>query len=149
MGGLLSKWPVLREHAVGATDLDPGGGVRDQSLAGWVGEIQASYLQRCAALQELRERSGLTLRAEVTHLPPGASLGRPAGVVVTAGVTEVLPEAFVLAVRLRTDGGERDVVIDARVRLWLEDPATGAASPIGDELRDEFIALAHTAEHYN
>jgi hypothetical protein len=149
MGGLLSKWPVLQEHPVGDSDLEPGGGVRDRSVAGWVAAIQAAYLERCTVLGELRRRSGLTLREEVTRLPSGASLGRPAAVLVTAGVTEVLPQAFMLAVRLRTDGAERDVAVNARVRLWLEDPATGAASAIGDELRDEFIALAHAAEHYN
>jgi acyl-CoA thioesterase FadM len=149
MSGLISRWPVLQEHPVGAADLDSGGRVRDERVAGWVAAVQAAYLERCAVLTALRERSGLALRDEVTHLPSGASLGRPVAVVVSAGVTEVLPQAFVLAVRLRTDGGERDVAVNARVRLWLEDHATGEASAIGDELRDEFIALAHAAEQYN
>jgi hypothetical protein len=31
----------------------------------------------------------------------------------------------------------------------LEDPITGDAQPLGDEIRDELIALAHAARHYN
>jgi hypothetical protein len=31
----------------------------------------------------------------------------------------------------------------------LEDPATGEAREIGDDIRDELIALEHAAAHYN
>jgi hypothetical protein len=31
----------------------------------------------------------------------------------------------------------------------LEDPVTGEARDLGDEIRDELIALEHGAQHYN
>jgi hypothetical protein len=31
----------------------------------------------------------------------------------------------------------------------LEDPVTGEARELGDEIRDELIALEHSAAHFN
>lgn len=34
-------------------------------------------------------------------------------------------------------------------RIHLEDPATGAAHELGTEIRDELIALEHSARYFN
>jgi hypothetical protein len=104
-GAFVSRWPVLEEHPVAAGDLDAGGAVRDDSVARWVAAARSAYLDRCAALRRRQQASGLELQVESASLPPGASLGRrPAAVAVSAGVREVWPSSFAIAVRLRPDG---------------------------------------------
>jgi acyl-CoA thioesterase FadM len=140
---------VLQEHPVTAGDLDADGVVRDQSVARWVAAARAAYLDRCAALRQRLEGSGLELQAQTTRRPPGASLGRPAAVVVTAGVREIWPSSFAVAVRLRPVGGDRDGAVNAACIMRLADPAGGEPGELGDEVRDELIALEHSAEHVN
>jgi acyl-CoA thioesterase FadM len=145
----MSRWPVLQEHPVTAEDLDADGVVRDESVARWVAAARSAYLDRCVALRRRREGSGLELRDRTAALPPGGSLGRPAAVVVTAGVREVWPSSFAIAVRLRPVGGDREVAVNATCIMRLADPTIGEPRELGDEVRDELIALEHSAEHYN
>lgn len=149
MTGIVSKWVVLREHAVAAEDVDADGHVLDEVLAGWVDEACAAYLDHCRVLHEKRDRDGLVLRSRVGPLPPGARFGRPSTVAVSAGAREVRRSSFTIAVRLRAAGGETDVAVNARCVVSLEDPATGEASALGDDVRDELIALEHAAAHFN
>ncbi len=149
VSGLVSRWPVLQEHPVTVEDLDADGVVSDQSVARWVAAARSAYLDRCSLLRRVREGSGLELRDGVVRLPPGGSLGRPAAVVVTAGVRELRPSSFVIAVRLRPGGGDRDVAVNAACVMRLEDLTTGEVREIADEVRDEFIALEHAAAHFN
>lgn len=140
---------MLQKHPVTVEDLDAVGFVSDQSVERWVAAARSAYLGRCAVLRRMREGLGLELRDGVVRLPPGGSLGRPEAVVVTAGVREVRPSSFLIAVRLRSVGGDRDAASNATCVMRLEDPATGEVREIGDEVRDEFIALEHAAEHFN
>jgi acyl-CoA thioesterase FadM len=147
--GIVSRWVVLREHAVGADDVDADGNVLDEVLARWVDEACAVYLDRCRPLDEMRERDGLVLRSRVNALPPGARLGRPSAVSVSAGAREVRSSSFTIAVRLRAAGGATDVAVNVACVVSLENPATGEARELGDDIRDELIAIEHAAEHYN
>jgi hypothetical protein len=115
----------------------------------WVAAARSAYLGRCAALRRLLERSALELEVQTSRLPPGASLGRPAAVVLTAGVREVWPDSFAIAERLRPVGGDREVAVNATCVMRLVDPASGEPRELGDEVRDELIALEHAAEHFN
>jgi acyl-CoA thioesterase FadM len=145
----VSRWPVLEEYPVQAGDLDAGGVVRDESVARWAAAARSAYLDRCAALRR-RQEEGLELQVQSASLPPGASLGRgPSAVAVSAGVREVWPSSFAMAVRLRPDGGDRDTAVNGSVVMRLVDPATGEPRELGDEVRDELIALEHAAEHFN
>jgi acyl-CoA thioesterase FadM len=148
-GAFVSRWPVLQEHPVTSSDLDADGVVRDESVARWVAAARSAYLDRCAALRRLREGSGLELQDRTAGLPTGASLGRPAAVVVTAGVREVWPSSFAIAVRLRPLGGDRDIAVNTTCVMRLVDPASGEPRELGDEVRDELVALEHAAEHFN
>jgi acyl-CoA thioesterase FadM len=140
---------VLEEHEVMPDDVDADGVVRDASVARWVGGARDAYLGGLSVLHELRARAGLELRDRVEGVPPGAALGRPKVVAVTAGVREVTPTSFALALRLRAMGGERDAVANVACAVWLEDPATGEPAELGDDVRDELIALEHAAQHFN
>jgi acyl-CoA thioesterase FadM len=145
----VSRWPVLQEHRVTDGDLDADGVVRDERVTQWLAGARSAYLRRCAALRRVRQASGLELQDRVAPLPPGAALGRPAAVVVTAGVREVWPSSFALAVRRRPVDGDRDGAVDVTCIVRLVDPTTGEPHELGAEVRDELIALEHAAEHYN
>jgi acyl-CoA thioesterase FadM len=149
MSGIVSRWVVLREHAVGADDVDADGHVLDEVLVRWVDEECAAYLDRCRVLGEMRDREGLVLRSRVGALPAGEHLGRPSAVAVSAGAREVRPSSFTIAVRVRAAGVATDVAANVACVVSLQDPETGEARDLGDEVRDELVALEHAAEHYN
>ena len=89
------------------------------------------------------------MRSRVGEHAGGRQLGGAPTVVVTATATEVLPEAFVVAVRIRPLAADSDDPLDLACEIRLEDPVTGAAQDIGRDIRDELIALEHGARHYN
>jgi acyl-CoA thioesterase FadM len=70
-------------------------------------------------------------------------------VAVSAGVREVWPSSFAIAVRLRPLDGDRDTPVNASCVMALVDPAGGEPRELGDEVRDELVALEHAAEHFN
>ena len=147
---MMTKWAVLREHQVTDGDLDADGTVADQAVGRWVDGACAAYLDGCALLlRQARGRDGPQVRHRPAALPRGASLGRPASVVVTASATEIRPDSFTVAVRLRPVGGDREAAVNASCVVRLEDRATGAALPVGRDLRDQLIAIEHAARHYN
>ena len=145
----MTKWSVARDHAVTADDLGDDGLITDDAVGRWIDRAGAAYLEQCAGLAETRSNAGLELRVRTTPHAGGAQLGRPPDVAVTATTTEVLPAAFIVAVRVRPIGGNHDTPIDVTCEVRLEDPATGEAYPLGNEIRDELIALEHGARHYN
>jgi hypothetical protein len=130
---IVTRWPVLHRHEITDADRDPDGHVRDDVLRHWVAGACATYLDRCATLprDRVRQRPG--------PLPPAARLGQASAVVVTAGATEFRPDSFTLAVRVR--GGE--VALDVRCAVQLED------GELGQDVRDELIAIEHSARHVN
>lgn len=148
MGGFITKWAVRQDRSVGGDDLDGAGTVRDEVLERWVAAACSAYLERCPVLQGKRERDGLELRQHARDLPAGSGLGSPERVVVTARATEFRPSSFVVAVRLRPLGGERDIM-DVWCEVRLEDPVTGEPRELDSAVRDELISIEHAAGHYN
>jgi acyl-CoA thioesterase FadM len=149
MSMISTRWSVLQEHRVSPDDLGPDGLVTDDAVAGWIAGARRAYLDRCTRLEDVRAGGGFALRDQTTRLPAGAEVGAPDLVAVSASAIEIFPTSFVVALRLRTAGGDTDVALDARSTLRLEDPATGATQEITDEIRDELIALEHAARHFN
>jgi acyl-CoA thioesterase FadM len=145
MGGILTKWLVLHEHPVTARELDADGTVSDETVARWVDAAVHAYLEHCDALRQ----PGLVPRHRTTALPRGAMVGRPAEVAVTASASEVRPTSFTISVRLRAIGGDRDTAVNATCVVRLEDEATGEVRELGPQVRDELIALEHSARHFN
>ena len=68
---------------------------------------------------------------------------------VGAGVTELFPDSFTMAFRMRTFGSEDDAVFNLSCAVSLELLETGAPYRLGDAVRDELIALEHGARHTN
>jgi len=148
MSGIMTRWPVLQAHAVTEHDLDAEGTISDDTVQRWVAAARLAYLDRCAVLRA-QEQSGLVLRHRPGALSRGALLGRPTDVVVTASATEVRPTSFTISVRLRPGGGDRELPVNATCVIDLEDELTGEARELGTEIRDELIALEHSAMHFN
>ncbi|MDQ1534411.1 MAG: hypothetical protein QOF28_2172 [Actinomycetota bacterium] len=142
-----SRWVVLRKFAVAPGDLDSEGVVRAEAVARWLAETRDAYLEKCVALRELRERSGSVLRARIDYAPAAERFGTPTVIIVGAGATEIRPTSFTIAFRLRPADGDGDDAINAACEVSLEDPETGEAHELGNDIRDELIALEHAAAH--
>ena len=142
-----SRWVVVREHSVGPDDVDSDGVVRAEAVDRWLAETRTAYLEKCVVLGELRDRLGLELRARVDQAPAPERFGTPTAVIVGAGATEIRPTSFTMAFRLRPADGNGDAAINAKCEVSLEDSETGEAHELGDDIRDELIALEHAAAH--
>jgi hypothetical protein len=146
---MTSKWSVAAEHDVRGDDVEADGTIADAAVDRWATDAAAAYLQQCLRLEERRAAAGLELRSRVGAHAGGARLGSDSTVVVTATATEVQPQAFVIAVRLRPVGTASSDPVDLTCEIRLEDPETGVPHDIDNEIRDELIALEHAARHFN
>jgi len=110
---------VLRDHVVDADDVDADGHVLDEILARWVDEACAAYLDQCRVLGEMRDREGLVLRSRVGSWPPGARLGRPTSVAVSAMVASVIePRPIARMIASSAREGAPQAAPPGRVLLW-------------------------------
>src|ERR1043165_9188252 len=125
MSSFVSKWVVMQRHAVSADDLDAGGVLRDEVVAGWIDAACSEYLDCCAALRETAAEAGCVVRIETRFVPLGAQLGAPAEVNVSAGATEIWPTEFAIEIRMRTYGSADDVAYSASCIVSIVDPSTG------------------------
>jgi acyl-CoA thioesterase FadM len=130
----VSRWPLLHEHRVTADDLDAHGIVRAEVVTRWLHGARDAYL---AGLRTF-DATGSVIDAP--RVPAELALDRPTSVLVSAGTREVFPDSFLVALRLRSFGGERDVTLDTASVVHVE---------VSDIVRDELIAREHAAEHAN
>jgi hypothetical protein len=149
MSGILTKWLVCHEHTVAEDDLDADGTIRDETVERWVTAAVLAYLDRCTELRRSAERGGLAIKHRINPHPRGSLSGKPEDVIVTASTSEVRPESFTISVRLRPGGGDTGTPLNARCVVRLEDPATGDIRELGRGIRDELIALEHSAGWFN
>lgn len=143
----VSRWVEVREFTVTPGDLAAGGRVRPEAIDRWLAEARTAYLEHCVVLRELRERSGLALRAHFDQPPAPERFGFPTSIIIGVGATEIHPTSFTMAYRVRAIDADGDTAINATCEVSLEDPETGEACELGDDIRDELIALEHAASH--
>ncbi len=148
MGTIHTTWSVGADHAVTPGDLAPDGSITDNAVGRWVDRAVHAYLDQCRILETTRARDGLELRVDAGPAARPAHLAAAPHVLVTATATEVFPTSFVVAVRVRPVGGEDDHPRDAARSVTLVDE-TGHPRALGTGIRDELIALAHAARHFN
>jgi hypothetical protein len=144
VSGFVSRWVVSEQHDVGPDDLDDDGFVRDEARDRWISSASAAYLDRCRALSQLADATGLSPTTRIGAWPESIRLLEPSAVVVSVRATEFVPDSFRLAVRVRSP----DVVVDIDCLCTLEDES-GHARELGDDVRDELIAFEHAAQHVN
>jgi len=143
MSGFASRWVVLRHEPVAPGDVEDDGTVREIALRRWVDAACDDYLARCHRFGALAADARHAAHRELQL--PGSLRSDAASVVVSARATEVWPAACKLSVRVRASSDE---VVDAACIVSLRDD-TGAAVELGNDVRDELIALEHVAEHFN
>jgi acyl-CoA thioesterase FadM len=134
---VLTKWLIYREYAVSPADLDASGEVLPAVVAGWLDDVRTDYLARCPLLTSLGT-------VDVRTVGPARVVDALDGVAVTATAAEVQPSAVTLSLRIRT----ADRTFDARSVVRVLD-GDGQAVEFGKGVRDELIALEHSATHYN
>ena len=134
---MLTKWLIYREYAVSPADLDASGAVSPSVVAAWLDEVRGDYLARCPLLSALGT-------VDVRTAGPAPVVDALDGVAVSATAAEVQPAAVTLSLRVRT----ADRTFDARSVLRVLG-ADGQAVELGKGVRDELIALEHSATHYN
>lgn len=129
----VSRWPVLLQADVRNEDRDDEGALGEAGAERLFALARDAYLDACRTV----EASDLRLRGMSVRRNP-APIGDT--VTVSAGVVEILPDAFTLSVRIRATGDA--VVADVTATF-------ATADPIPASMRDEFIALAHNARHFH
>jgi acyl-CoA thioesterase FadM len=146
VSGISTRWVVLDQYPVTAAELDDEGRISDAAVERWVAAARDAYLDRCELLRH--PGPGIALRSRTVTHPPAAALGGPDMVAVSASAAEVRPTSFTISVRVRP-GGDEGAPLNVTCVIRLEDEATGEARPLGEEIRDELIALEHAAQHFN
>lgn len=140
---------MRHEHRVDPHDLDPDGRVTNEALERWTTSARAAYLAQCQVLAARQEQSGLEPTSRIVPPRSRTRMTGASAVVVSASATEVFPDSFVVAVRMRPIGGEDEDPFNVACIVRLEHPGTGEVGAIDDEIRDELIALEHAARHFN
>jgi hypothetical protein len=146
--GVLSRWLVSTDYSVEPEHRRPDGLITDGSLRGWAEAAVESYLDRCPLVRARVEAERLRLSRQFRRIPSASGLGRATAVLVTATAIEFLPSEFVVAVRVRPSGGETETPMNLSCVIRLEDAADEPVE-LGTAVRDELIALEHTATHFN
>jgi hypothetical protein len=131
---MISRWPVLVELSLVEGDFDGDGRLTETGVERLFAEGRSAYFAKCATV----DISDTEVRGTGVRLGGPVADGGAVGVAVS--VVEVFPESFTMNTRIR--GADGDVAADA----WC------TVSPGGEvtaAMRDEFIALAHGAQHYH
>jgi hypothetical protein len=149
MGTIHTTWSVRLDDAVTPGDLASDGSIGDDAVRGWIDRAVHAYVDQCHILEATRARDGLVVRVTGEAPVRASRLAAAPQVLVTATATEVFPDRFVVAVRVRPVGGDDDHPLDVSRSVELVDPGTVQPQELGTEIRDELIALSHAARHYN
>ena len=138
----MTKWVVAQQHEVDAPDA-----IDDAVVDAWIAAACDAFVEQCVRLRAMRDDAGLLLVAAPAERAAPA-FGRATEVIVSASATEVYPDSFTVAVKLRPVGEGAGSILNTTCAFRLVDPANEPQA-LGNEIRDELIALAHAAQHYN
>jgi hypothetical protein len=118
---------------VKATDRDDANQLTDDAIERCFGAARAAYFDLCRAVRVDGSEIG-----EVAIQRGSAEVGPE--VSVSAAVIELFPEGFTMAGRVR---GDNDAIA-ADTRCFVT-----VAGGVSDTIRDELIAIAHSAKHWH
>jgi acyl-CoA thioesterase FadM len=131
----MTRWPIRLSLPLDPTDRDEEGELTDAGVSRLFGIARNAYFARCTKFDSSATEIG---PLSVQRREPRAT---GAKVTISVGVTEVFPDNFTMAARIRlAEGG--GVAADAQCSVSI---ATG----VTDAIRDELIALAHGASHFH
>jgi len=145
MSGFVTRWSIGLDRQVSEAERDPDGYLRADVLGAWLSEAVETYLRQCEQLH--RRAEGYELVRRPSRQPRASLLGRPAEVLVTASATEIRATEFFVSVRVTPFRGDEDLPINITCRVSIEDPRTGEAIELGNEVREELVAIERNAEY--
>lgn len=133
---MLSKWPVLLYLTVEAGDVDGDGLLTDAACERLFAAGRGEYFalsttvdaDRVTVIETSRPRRGTAAIAEGDEVS------------VSVSVTELFPDRFEMAARVRPAEGDA-VVADLR--------CIASAGEVTTAVRDDLIAIAHAAPHWH
>ena len=130
---MVSRWPVRISVPLRDGETDAEGRLTDAAVERISVVGRDAYFDLCTTV----DRSAVEVLGTSTVKGPAAAGNR---VSVSANVVEIFPDRVTMMLRVRPAQGERSVAADVRCSLSMGDEVTKA-------MRDEFIALAHSARH--
>lgn len=129
---MVSRWPVVLTLAVGPQDLDEDGLLTDAAAERLFAVARDAFFDLCATV----DRS--SIEARKTSIRKG-SVTVSDTVSVSVGVVELFADTFTMTARIRPAGTD---VVAADVSCSLSPGTT-----VPPNMRDEFIAIAHSASY--
>jgi acyl-CoA thioesterase FadM len=129
MSAMLSRWPVVLSVPIDEFDVDDQNVLTDAAIARIFGRARTAYFELCSTIDES------SAEAVTVSIERGCAV-EPTHVTISVGVVEIYPNSFTLEARLCPAEGEG---IAARVRCSV------TVGELTEQMRDEFIALAHAA----
>jgi hypothetical protein len=131
---VLSRWPVLLFLPVGADEVGGDGRLTEAACERLFAAGRAEYFALCSTIDAADVEVVTTSAAQ-----RGVAVGGDE-VSVSVSVTELFPDRFEMAARIRPSAGE-GVAADLR--------CTVSAGEVTPAIRDDLIAVAHAAAHWH
>jgi hypothetical protein len=133
MSAMVSRWPVLLVLPIGTDDLDGDGLLTDAACDRLFAAGRTAYFE----LSKTIDAADVTV-LETSPLRRSTPMQGSDEVSISVSVTELFPDSFVMAARVRPATGDT-VAADLR--------CTVSAGEVTPEVRDDLIAIAHAASH--
>jgi hypothetical protein len=131
MSSIVSRWPIASRATLAHSDIDEDGRVTIEAVERIFAGVRDAYFLESPTVD------GAAASAMLTSLRQSEPFDRVETPVTAAvGVTEIFPESFTMALRIRPHSGSG--AVDARATVTIGEPVT-------DALRDELIAREHAA----
>jgi acyl-CoA thioesterase FadM len=130
---IVSRWPVVIPLPLEAGDCDADDRLTEAGAARMFAIARARYFDLCRTVDVA------TLEVQRLAVARGSAPVHASGVTISVNVTEVYPDTFTMSARIRPADGP-GVAADARCSLF-------PGREVSNEMRDDFIALAHNARY--
>jgi hypothetical protein len=132
MSDIVSRWPVRLALPIDDSDRDAGHRLTEGAVDRIFAEAADAYFALCRTVDAGRVQ--ISKQVNVAGVPVEGD-----HVTISVGVVEIYPDEFTLEARLRPAAGE-GIAGQATRRYKVE-------GGVGEDMRDEFIALAHAARY--
>jgi len=131
---IVSRWPVRMTLPIEREDRDADDRLTEAGVERLFAIAAETYFDLCETVGA--GRVATAERVTVVGVPVGGD-----HVTISVGVIEIYPDEFTMEARVRPAEGE-GVAARAKYRYTVD-------GGVGEPMRDEFIALAHTARYTN
>jgi acyl-CoA thioesterase FadM len=146
--GILTRWAVVREGTVHASEVRRDGRPTDEAVRRWFADAREFYLDRCRKLGEESRAGRVRLSETAVDVPPGPPLIAGETLLVAVSVTELRPSSFDMAFRVRGLSAGGSVVATGRCTVELVDEDGHRPALISPSVRQDILAMEAAATDY-